>query len=71
MFEGFESDNIKNFKDRRKHFIENLKKDVEQYRNYFDADPMKKAELDWKAFIKDGENIRKAWRDIGKDFPIR
>ena len=63
MFEElFDSSNIKNARNKRKQFIENLK-------NNINAD--EKEYSDKKEFEKDSEALRRDWEKIGKDFPIR
>ena len=69
--ETFESDDINSYRNKRKQFIESLKKDVEQYKQNINVDDDTKARLDREAFRRDADALKKDWEQIGKDFPIR
>ena len=57
--EMFESKDIIDARNKRKQFVEELRKDI---------DPRKQYEID---VLKDTEAIKSDWEKVGKDFPIR
>ena len=63
FIEMFESKDIKDARNKRKQFVESLRKDIN--------DPKKQLANNMLGTLKDREALKGDWNQIGNDFPTR